>query len=883
MLPNKSGSRNGYVQLLPSERTAIEAEVGLKPATGELLLLLMEQPEAALLEILRRLAGARPGLVQKAWSDADTIHPGGVVRSPLEIPQALPKSATGRTFSRELARPASRDHSRELPCKAPTVQFSSFTYFCHEQEASMALDIMRLGDCSEPSEVSFETRDKSAKAGEHYVRTSRRVRFDAGETTKVVEVPLCQNDEWDTTVEFAAELHEGEEGVRNAVLGRYLWASRVKIIDNDCFPSNKYSEYILSERISEAPKIGLFLEYVKFNWSNPLVRARTRRVMIIHQLHNFFGFGQLFINVYLVDYALNTAFNPKNLWLVGSRDKTLFLVVVSLLLPFGILHLLDLYSVNHCGVDGASRIRLQSALIRKFLNYDAAARLRVRNGEVIMGINRDSTVIVSKGYRGVLCLFQEGGQLALMLVYQLIAPHVFNKPFLWLSFLPVVMFPLSMFIFLRCRDRYTAELLSRRNLMQTRLVEAVEETVVNYRLIADYGQREKAVNMFENVVKDFNSASVAQITALLQDSYFAKWLALACVIAWTIIGGLEVCRGKLTLGMFLANVSVFQKIGVGWGSIYDLLIQISTTFPALANLTTALNFPTDIPHRKLVNRQIRSVTASIRDSMRKSLSTDSADVVVDHIPIAVGNLKFKYMTKGPSGGVRVVELNLKGLFKVQQGNLVCIVGPQGGGKSTLLKLIGGEMLPTPDDVSANPGKDDGQFIVPSHLRVFHVTSPLFFEGTLEDNLLFGVAPGDDDGRLERVQQICQKLGLDKEVVEQAESNAEHVWSDVLSSTQCQLLSIASALIANPEVLCIHKPTQTFDSLTATKVTEVFKEFVEKRGLVQLSPVSARRPRTCIMTLSRNNNLELADAVFDVSREHGIRRLALEEWKTGMVA
>merc|ERR1712187_148134 len=127
--------------------------------------------------------------------------------------------------------------------------------------------------------------------------------------------------------------------------------------------------------------------------------------------------------------------------------------------------------------------------------------------------------------------------------------------------------------------------------------------------------------------------------------------------------------------------------------------------------------------------------------------------------------------------------------------------------------------------------------------------PMFVEGTLLHNLTFGCAKGTQDHSLKRVLTICEKMGLPQHILNTIrDDKLECSWSTLLSLTECVQLHIARALIANPEVLCIHKPTLTFNDALKEQIYKVLKEFVLNRGL-EMDPKSfyMRRPRTCIFS------------------------------------
>merc|ERR1712070_964912 len=94
---------------------------------------------------------------------------------------------------------------------------------------------------------------------------------------------------------------------------------------------------------------------------------------------------------------------------------------------------------------------------------------------------------------------------------------------------------------------------------------------------------------------------------------------------------------------------------------------------------------------------------------------------------------------------------------------------------------------------------------------------------------------------------------------------EHMdWSNVFSETQCQLLSIGRALVSNPEVLCIHKPTERFPEHSAMRIWGALSIFVAERGTVQKLPKGTRRPRTCLATVVRGEHYNMADKLYYIS-------------------
>jgi len=167
--------------------------------------------------------------------------------------------------------------------------------------------------------------------------------------------------------------------------------------------------------------------------------------------------------------------------------------------------------------------------------------------------------------------------------------------------------------------------------------------------------------------------------------------------------------------------------------------------------------------------------------------------------------------------------------------------------------------------------EPGQVYVPSSLRLLQgSTESLFFKGNWYDNMKLGINRGspDEAGLAERIYQICVDLGLPTHLldfVKEAEKGHVHTWGEVLANSEKCLCGIARAIVANPELLCIHKPLMAQPDETAQKVIAMLRGFVDNKGIL-LDPNSRhlRRPRTCIFTAAKAKSAAAADSVYRVS-------------------
>jgi ABC-type multidrug transport system fused ATPase/permease subunit len=560
-------------------------------------------------------------------------------------------------------------------------------------------------------------------------------------------------------------------------------------------------------------------------------------------------------------------------------------IVASLqLVPFMVLVVINYWKMLYCGTGSSLRRLLLSALLRKFLNYDQSARLSLRKGQFIMALTRDATVVVAQGYVNVMKITKEVGNLVLVIVYQSTAPFVFGKPVSIMGFMPVIVVPIIMFVFLSVVMGSTNRHLEERNHRQDQLANFVDETVTNYGLIADYQQRSRCTEDFEAHVNAYNTANRLTNILFLRNRYLAKWLNMLIVAGYIFAGGLQVLHGPGSLGLFLTNIRIFTGLGQSMAVIYDMVLEITEIIPALENVVKHMNMKLDLPRRKALNRNRRERTMFYR---QEYLRTHTADDIkcdkwpIDKLPLSIQNLNIEFNTRYSDPhtrekiGEHVVSMSRGGSLRVEQGSFVCLVGPKGGGKSTVLKILGGDVLPNPECMSLEA--DAFNFFVPSHLNILHVRRAMFFYGTLYDNICYGCAKDHHDAHKVRVTKILRLLQVEEDVIAHLDKEDKCNWADVFSEGQCQLLSLARAFVMNPEVLCLHKPTVVFDTDMARAVTEILREYVEKKGVAKDDRVlHLRRPRTCIITSAQHVNLERAHTIYYVSQETGISLVDFEK-------
>jgi putative ABC transport system ATP-binding protein len=183
--------------------------------------------------------------------------------------------------------------------------------------------------------------------------------------------------------------------------------------------------------------------------------------------------------------------------------------------------------------------------------------------------------------------------------------------------------------------------------------------------------------------------------------------------------------------------------------------------------------------------------------------------------------------------------------EVERGGALTLVGPSGSGKSTFLRCLNRLEEPTGGTVSFD-GRDIRSFD-PRELRrraALVMQTPVLFEGTVRDNLRTRPAGADGDLSERRLCDLLVEVGLDPALLGRDAAT--------LSGGEKQRVTVARALLRDPQALLLDEPTSALDPPNVALVVETVSRLREARRLsivaVTHQPALVRRLGGCLLYL-----------------------------------
>ena len=298
----------------------------------------------------------------------------------------------------------------------------------------------------------------------------------------------------------------------------------------------------------------------------------------------------------------------------------------------------------------------------------------------------------------------------------------------------------------------------------------------------------------------------------------------------------DLAAQKLGLGFRSANALLFgaERIAIVW---IGALLVLDSTF-SVGMLFAFLAYKEQFSARvsglvdKLVDLRMLNLQAErLADIVLTAPEPQSAGVAVDEIEpsLEVQALAFRYSDMEP-----FVLTNCS--FAIAPGESVAIVGPSGGGKTTLLKLMLGLLAPTDGKVLAG-GIDIHKLGIDRYRKLVGTVmqDDQLFAGSIADNISF-FDPSPDHGSIERHARLAA-VHDDIAAMPMGYNTLIGDMGAALSGGQKQRILLARALYKQPRILFLDEATSALDVQKERAVNDAI------RALRLTRIVIAHRPET----------------------------------------
>lgn len=348
---------------------------------------------------------------------------------------------------------------------------------------------------------------------------------------------------------------------------------------------------------------------------------------------------------------------------------------------------------------------------------------------------------------------------------------------------------------------YTAKTLSRSTLYaQNKKAEQTElynELLANIRFVKASHSEEKAIKRSEESIDRRYRAGLytAFYQGLLQAANNYMYIALAvCLIA----GILAIHAGRLT---------DMEPIN----SLYAFMFAVN------AVVLSFMLFPTYFS--EAVGGTKKIVSLFHREEENVDSGADLGETTGD---IRAENVSFAY-----AGRDAVKELSTV----IPAGKVTAIVGTNGSGKSTLIKLID-RLYPGKGGEITLGGRRASDISLKSWRSRFAVVSQktALFSGTLRDNICYGAENASE----EEIMRAVEIAGLGELVKERGLDYDVGIAGSKLSGGEAQRVSIARAIIKNPDYLILDEATANLDTKTEEAVSSGISQLMKGRTTIAIA-------------------------------------------------
>ncbi len=364
-----------------------------------------------------------------------------------------------------------------------------------------------------------------------------------------------------------------------------------------------------------------------------------------------------------------------------------------------------------------------------------------------------------------------------------------------LALIVSVIIPIMMIIAVQFRKKILVEFRNSRR-ANSKITGAYNENIQGVRVVKALGREDENLKEFQSLTGTMYHASyrAAWLSALFLPTVQIIAAVALGVIVW--YSGDQIMVGLMTIGGINAFVSYLTFMMWPVQDLARVYAEMQHSIASAERIFKLIDTPPEVHDRP------GAVPAS----------TLMGEIEFDHV-------HFYYEDRKPV----LTDFTLK----VNPGETIALVGPTGGGKSTIVNLLCRFYEPREGTIRIN-GRNYMEYTMASiHSRIGIVLqTPHLFSGTVRDNIRYGRLNATDDD----IIAAAKIAGAHDFITTLEKSYDQNVGEggNLLSVGQKQLISLARAVLAKPELFIMDEATSSVDTLTEALIQRGMEALMQGR-------------------------------------------------------
>ena len=334
------------------------------------------------------------------------------------------------------------------------------------------------------------------------------------------------------------------------------------------------------------------------------------------------------------------------------------------------------------------------------------------------------------------------------------------------------------------------------------MVSTLEESLAGVKVIKSYNATPYIKKKFYEISADLARLTLSMARRQQLASPMSEFLGITAVGVILVFGGSLVTKGSLDPGGFIAFVAIFSQITRPVRTFIDQFANINQGIAAGERIFSIIDSRPEIEDKP---------DAKVLEGLREK--------------IEFRNVHFSY-----DGSREVID----GIsFEILRGQTVALVGPSGGGKSTLSELLPRFYDPTSGEILIDgiPLTNYTQESLRAHMSVVSQDTVLFND-TIGNNIAMGKS-GATHEEIVEAARIANADSFIRECPEGYDTNIGDRGAK-LSGGQRQRLSIARAVLKNPDILILDEATSALDTESEKLVQDALNKLLVGRTSVVIA-------------------------------------------------